>query len=666
VKADGKIRLVEAYRLMLLARKLDEKAITLYKQNKSFFHIGCAGHEAVQVAAAKQMVGKVDFSYPYYRDLAFVLALGMTPKEIMLNVLSKADDPNSGGMQMPMHYGHKDLKIVSQSSPTGTQFLQAVGTAHAAKFKNDKSVVYCSSGEGTTAQGCYHEALNWAAKEKLPIIFLIQDNHYAISVPIEDQLAGASVAKISRGYEGLAVEEVDGLNYEESAKMLAKAFKRARAGDGPTVIDAQVVRLQSHSISDNQAKYRDEEELEIDRIRDPLPMLAKQLKKAGIGEQELEKLSKEIIDEVNQAAEWAESQIDPAPRDLGRHIFVDSYPGTVPENLSETGEELFLVDALNRALSEELARNPNMVCYGEDIASGKGGVFTVTTGLTAAYGETRVFNSPLAEDSIVGTAVGMACYGLKPVVEIQFGDYIWTAMMQIRNELAPMNFRSCGAWNCAVTIRVPVGGYIRGGLYHSQNVETFFAHTPGLVVIMPSNARDAKGLLKSAIRSNDPVLFLEHKNLYRQVYAKSFVGGPEDLVPIGTAKVVKSGEEVTIITYGALVQKSLVAAHAIEEQTGKTVEVVDLRTLRPLDVPTIIQSIKKTGRLLVVYEDHKFLGFGSEIVTIVCEEAFEFLDAPPKRVCGKDVFIPQSPALENEALPQTAEIISAIEELLKY
>ncbi len=651
---------------MLLARKLDDKAITLYKQNKSFFHIGCAGHEAVQIAAAKQLVKFTDYSYPYYRDLAFVLALGMTPEEIMLNVLSKADDPNSGGRQMPMHYGHKGLKIVSQSSPTGTQFLQAVGTAHAAKFRGDKSVVYCSSGEGTTAQGCYHEALNWAAKEKLPVVFVIQDNHFAISVPIADQLAGASVAKISRGYEGLHVEELDGLNYLESERILALAFERARSGNGPTVIDAQVVRLQSHSISDNQLKYREQDELEIEKLRDPLLLLSNCLKEKGVSLDHLEKISAEIIAQVNQAADWAEQQADPAVRDLTKHIFVDSYPSAIAENVSESGLELFLVDALNQALDEELKRNPEMLCFGEDIASGKGGVFTVTTGLTAKHGEDRVFNSPLAEDSIVGTAIGMALTGLKPVVEIQFGDYIWPAMMQIRNELATMNYRSNGSWTCPITIRVPVGGYIRGGLYHSQNIETFFAHTPGLVVILPSNARDAKGLLKSAIRSNDPVLFLEHKNLYRQVFAKAAVGGPDDLIPIGVARIARSGEDLTIVTYGALVQKSIVAAQNIKEKYGKQVEVIDLRTLRPLDTTTIVQSLKKTGRLLVVYEDQKFLGFGTEVISIICEEAFEFLDAPPKRVCGKDVFIPQAPLLEHEALPQISDIVSGIEDLLRY
>ena len=641
--------------------------MTLYKQNKSFFHIGCAGHEAVQIAAAKQLSNTSDYSYPYYRDLAFVLTMGMTAREIMLNVLSKASDPNSGGRQMPMHYGHKGLNIVSQSSPTGTQFLQAVGTAHALKYQGAKDVVvYCSSGEGTTAQGTYHEALNWAAKERLPVVFLIQDNKYAISVHIDEQLAGASVSKISSGYDGLHVDEVDGLNYRESFRVLQAATARARRGDGPTVIDAQVVRLQSHSISDNQLKYRDEKELAFERQRDPLLLLEKQIIEEGIEKTQLTALIEEVTREVDEAADWAEAQHDPLPRDLTANIFRDSYPSSTPENMSPEGEDLFYVDALNRALDEELARNPEMLIFGEDVASGKGGVFTVTSNLTAKYGLERVFNSPLAEDSIVGTAIGMSLVGLKPVVEIQFGDYVWTAMMQIRNELATMNFRSNGAWNCPVTIRIPVGGYIRGALYHSQNIESIFAHTPGLIVILPSNARDAKGLLKSAIRSNDPVLFLEHKGLYRQVYAKSVVGGPDDLIPIGRANVVRSGEDVTIVTYGALVYKSMVAAQSVEEKTGKSIEIIDLRTLRPLDTATIIQSVKKTGRLLVVHEDQRFLGFGAEIISTVTDLAFEYLDAPPRRIAGEDVFVPQSPILEQEALPQTEEIVSAIQGLLQY
>lgn len=659
--------LLNGYRLMLLSRRVDEKGVVLYKQNKSFFHISCAGHEAVQVAAAKQMQQGVDFAYPYYRDMAFCIALGMSPQELCLNLLSKASDPNSGGRQMPMHYGHSALRIISQSSPTGTQFLQAVGTAHAAKLRGESYVVYCSSGEGTTAQGTYHEALNWAAKDRLPVIFLIQDNKYAISVHIHEQLAGSSVSKISRGYEGLSVVEVDGLNYRESYKILSQAFQRARAGYGPTVIDAQVVRLQSHSISDNQLKYRSEEEIIEDKRRDPLLLLSYELVSKGIiDEAGLKKISEEIDDQISAASEWAEKQPDPDQATATEHIFVGSYPQTFKEPVIASGEELFIVDSINRALDEEMAQNPNMVIYGEDVAGGKGGVFTVTANLTEKYGEQRVFNSPLAEDSIVGTAIGMSLVGIKPVVEIQFGDYVWTAMMQIRNELAAMHYRSNGIFKCPVVIRIAVGGYIRGALYHSQNIESIFAHIPGLIVILPSNAADAKGLLKSAIRSEDPVLFLEHKGLYRQVYGKSAVGGVDDLIPIGKAKIVRNGDAATIVTYGALVQKSIVAAQSVEEKLEKKVEIIDLRTIRPLDIETIVNSVKRTGRLLVAYEDQKFMGFGSEVVAEVVEAAFEYLDAPPQRIGAKEVFIPQAPNLEQVILPQTEEIVERLTELLEY
>jgi len=658
--------LIDAYRQMLMSRRIDDKSIVLYKQNKSFFQIGCAGHEAVQIAASKQLVRGTDYAYPYYRDMAFCVGLGMSPRDLFLNILSKAGDPNSGGRQMPMHYGHRELRIVSQSSPTGTQFLQAVGAAHAAKFRGSNSVVYVSSGEGTTAQGTYHEALNWAAKDKLPIVFLIQDNKFAISVPISEQLAGSSVSKISRGYDGLQVLQVDGLNFSASYQVFSQAFQRARNGEGPTVVDAQVVRLQSHSISDNHLKYRTAEELASEKAKDPLVRLSSELLERGIlDESALLKISQEIDDEVERASDWAEKQPDPRPEDATTKVFAGSYPQT-NEEPTVSGEELFIVDAINRALDEELTRNKEMVIYGQDVAGGKGGVFTVTANLTAKHGAKRVFNSPLAEDSIVGTAVGMATVGMKPVVEIQFGDYIWTGMMQIRNELANLYYRSNGEWSAPAVIRVAVGGYIRGGIYHSQNIESVFAHIPGLVVILPSNARDAKGLLKSAIRSPDPVLFLEHKGLYRQVYAKAVTGGAEDLTPIGKGKIVREGDAATVVTYGALVHKSLVAAEQIQEKLGKNVEVIDLRTLQPLDLDLILASVKKTGRLLVAYEDQKFLGYGSEVVSLVTEHAFEYLDAPPRRIASKDVFIPQSPMLENVVLPQTEGIVEELIELLEY
>lgn len=652
---------------MVRARKIDEKAIVLYKQNKCHFQIGVAGHEAVQVAAARAMRPGHDWAYPYYRDMAFCAAWGMTDREFFLNILNKRDDPNSGGRQMPMHYGHKELNIVNQSSPTGTQFLQAVGTAHALKLQQRDGVVYVSAGEGTCAQGAYHEALNWAARGKLPVIFLIQNNRYAISVHISEQLAGQSVAKISSGYENLDVVSVDGLTYPECERVLKSAVDRARRGDGPTVIDAFVVRLQSHSISDNQAKYRCSIEMEEERERDPIELYREHLLKHQFATAEaLDEIESETQAAIDREAAWAEEQADPSGASVEDFVLVHSYPW--PEQAEEpipAGSEEFMVDAINHALDEELKRNPQMVVYGQDVAYGKGGVFTVTAGLTSKYGAERVFNSPLAEDSIVGTAVGMSVCGITPVVEIQFGDYIWTAMMQIRNEVALMNFRSAGMFHCPLVVRVAVGGYIHGGIYHSQNIEATFAHYPGLVVVYPSNASDAKGLLKAAIRCQDPVLFLEHKGLYRQVYAKGREGGPDELMTIGRAKVVRTGRDATVVTWGALVNRSLNVAAKLAEE-GLEVEVIDLRTIAPLDTATVLASARKTGRVLVAHEDTIFGGFGGEVAALIAEEAFEKLDAPVMRLGGKNVPIGHSPVLEEAALPQLRDIEAKLRALLEY
>lgn len=651
---------------MLRARLIDEKAITLYKQNKCHFQIGCAGHEAVQVASANAMNANSDWFYPYYRDMGLVCALGMSTKELLLNILSKADDPNSGGRQMPMHYGHKDLRIVSQSSPTGTQYLQAVGAAMGAKYGKTNEVVYVSSGEGTTAQGAYHEALNWAAREKLPIIFVIEDNKFAISVHISEHIAGGSIENISTGYEGLNVETINGLDYEKSLKAMKKAVARARAGQGPTLFVADVVRLQSHSISDNQMKYRKAKEVEAEKKKDPIILLEKKLlAKKLASKKDLTKIKEDLILEVNEATVWAEAQLDPSPESSLDFILHDQYPSPI-EEVEANGSEEFMVDAINKALHEEMKRDDKMFVYGQDVGYGKGGVFSVTAGLTDKFGESRCFNSPLAEDSICGTAVGLATVGYKPVVEIQFGDYIWTGMMQIRNELATMYYRSNGNFNCPAVLRVAVGGYIRGALYHSQNIEATFAHYPGLVVIYPSNATDAKGLLKTAIRGNDPVLFLEHKGLYRQVFAKGKIGDEDSLIPIGKAKITRTGTRATIVTWGALVHRAMVVAEDIKEELGLEIEVIDLRTIAPLDKETIINSVKKTNRLLIAHEDVGFVGFGAEISAIIAEEAFNFLDAPIKRVTSKFSMIGQAPSLENDVLPNRAKIKAALLELLKY
>jgi 2-oxoisovalerate dehydrogenase E1 component len=663
----SKDQLLRAYREMVRARLVDEKAIVLYKQNKCHFQIGSAGHEAVQVAAAHVFRGDHDWFFPYYRDMALCAALGMTSREFMLNAMNKDADPNSHGRQMPMHYGHKDLRIPNQSSPTGTQFLQAVGCALGAKLKNADEVVYVSAGEGTCAQGDFHEALNWAAREKLPVIFLIENNNFAISVHISEQIAGKSVYKLAAGYEGLARYEVDGTDYLLSLETLREAYDRARSGGGPALIEAHVPRLQSHSISDNHLKYRTAEEIAREKERDPIVRMRRYLSgKTIASELELDRINAEIKKEADEAAEWAEAQPDPDPARAADFNFAEPDPARLISESKAAGADIFLVDALNHALDEELARNPDMFVFGQDVARGKGGVFTVTSGLTDKHGINRVFNAPLAESSIAGVAIGMALRGLKPVAEIQFGDYVWTAMMQIRNELAMMRYRSAGDSNCPAVIRVPVGGYIHGGCYHSQNIEATFSHFPGLYVLYPSNATDAKGLLKSAIRANDPVLFLEHKGLYRQVYAKGPEGDADFLTPIGKARVVREGNDATIITWGALVQKSLLAAAELEKD-GCSVEVVDLRTIVPLDRETVLSSVRKTGRVLIAQEDVLFMGFGAEIAAQIASDAFESLDAPIRRLGMKyAAAVPHSPILEQAILPQNEEVTAALRELLAF
>ena len=660
-KGYTKKQLIEVYKLMQLSRYLDEKQLILLKQGKGFFHIGASGHEACTIVAAHCLKPGYDYAYPYYRDQAFCLGFGMTSKEILLSFLAKEDDPNSSGRQMPQHYGHKELNIVSQSSPTGTQYLQAVGAAFAIQRDNSNSVVYVSSGDGTTSQGDFHEALNWASREKAPVIFHVENNGYAISVPLSEQTSGESIYSITSGYENLDRYTIDGTNYFESVLAFNKAIDRARKGKGPTVIESKVVRLLPHSSSDDHRKYRTEEEIEKDKLKDPIIVFENTcIKEKIIKKEEFNKIYEEIKNQVDQDAEWAELQENPNPINSMKNIYSENdISFKTPKNV---GDKIVLVDAVNHALEEELAYNKKMLVYGQDIAGGKGGVFTATRGLTDKFGKDRVFNSPLAESSIIGTAIGLSTLGYKPVIEIQFGDYIWTSMMQIRNEVATMRYRSNGDWTCPIVMRVPVGGYIHGSLCHSQSIEGYFTHLPGIKIAFPSNASDAKGLLKAACRMDDPVLFLEHKGLYRQGFATSKEPDSEYLLEFGQASIVQSGTDITIITWGALVQKSIEAA----KKTNISVEIIDLRTLNPLDFDTILQSIKKTNRLIVVHEDNLTNGFGAEIVSKISDVGFEFLDAPIKRVATKDSPIPYSQVLEDQILVQIDWIVDSINELGQY
>ena len=665
-KGFTKKELIDIYSSMYLSRMLDEKQLILLKQGKGFFHIGASGHEAAELAAAKNINSDKDYSYPYYRDQAYCIGLGMTSKELLLSFLAKDDDPNSSGRQMPQHFGSKKLNIVSQSSPTGTQYLQAVGAGFACQRDKNKSIVYVSSGEGTTSQGDFHEALNWASREKAPVVFHIHDNNYAISVPIKDQTTGGSVFNMASGYESLSKFDVDGCNFFESYQAFKLATERARKGKGPSIIISNVVRLLPHSSSDDHTKYRPKKELEADKARDPLTQFKNScIKSKIIKEAEFQSIEYKIDEQINNDADWAEKQDNPSSDSYSDNLFSNFLEldlSTEDKIHNSNSDKCVMVDAINHALSEELTFNDKMIMFGQDIAGGKGGVFTATRGLTDIFGKDRVFNSPLAESSIIGTAIGLSTMGYKPVVEIQFGDYIWTAMMQLRNELSTLRYRSNGDWACPVVVRVPVGGYIHGSLCHSQSIDAYFTHMPGVYIAYPSNAADAKALLKTACRMQDPVLFFEHKGLYRQNYASSNEPDENTFLEFGKARYVSRGSDLTIVTWGSIVQKSIEATRELEVSA----DIIDLRTLYPLDLDTIKESISKTSRVIIAHEDNLTNGFGGEISALISEHYFEMLDAPILRVASEDVPIAYSSVLEDEILVQTDWIKDAINKIINY
>jgi 2-oxoisovalerate dehydrogenase E1 component len=690
-------RMLALYRTMVAARRTDDREIQLKRQNKIFFQISGAGHEGIQVAVAHHLRPGKDWFYLYYRDRALSQALGMTPYEHLLQAVGAESDPASGGRQMPSHWGHRELRIVSTSSPTGTQYLQSVGTAEGAwrasrlddmrekieAFEDDE-VVLCTTGEGQTSEGEFWEALNTASNLKLPVLFLVEDNGYAISVPVEVNTAGGKISDLVRGFPDLYIEEVDGTDVPASLDAAGRAVEYCRQRKGPALLHARVVRPYSHSMSDDERMYRTAAEREAEAERDPLVRFRKHLEEQGLAKaEELDALEQEVAEEIQDAADRALEQPQPAADTAMKFLFSEEVDPTSADFDTEDspqfqGEDTTMVDLLNTCMRDEMARDPRMVIFGQDVADasreealeeckGKGGVFKVTWGLQQKFGGLRVFNSPLAEANIVGRAIGMALRGLKPVVEIQFFDYIWPAFMQLRNELATMRYRSGGNWKAPVVVRVTYGGYLKGGaIYHSQTGETLFTHSPGLRVVLPSTALDAAGLLRTAIRCDDPVIFLEHKHLYRQVYNKSPYPGADFMIPFGKAKIVKEGSDVTVVTCGAVVKRSLDAARIAAERDGLNVEVIDLRSLNPLDMETITRSVKKTNRVVIAHEDSLSWGIGSEISARIASDLFEWLDAPVKRVASLDTWVAYAPQLEAAILPDSDRVLGAVREVARY
>jgi 2-oxoisovalerate dehydrogenase E1 component len=684
-------QLVAAYRTMLLSRRIDDKEIQLKRQNKSFFQISSAGHEAVTTAAGLVVKPAYDWFYFYYRDRALCLELGMTAAEMLYSAVGAAVDPNSGGRQMPSHWGHKRLNITTTSSPTGTQFLQAVGTAEATLratqngitegFHADE-IVLVTTGEGQTSEGEFWESLNTAANLKLPVVYLVEDNDYAISVPVEVGTAGGSISALVRSFPGLFVQTVDGCDFLASYEVMQKAVQYARARKGPALVHAKVIRPYSHSLSDDEVHYRPPEERAADAARDPVTQFPKWLIEEGFAsEAELATILESVDAEILAATDDALAQ--PQPDADSVHFAVYS-PDVDPsseqfdteDDPQFSGQPTTMVDLLNVCMKDEMRRDPKILVFGEDVADvsreqhlgkvkGKGGVFKVTWGLQKEFGSSRVYNTPLAEANIVGRAIGLAHRGFKPVIEVQFFDYIWPAYMQLRNELATMRWRSNNAFSTPVVVRTTYGGYIRGAIYHSQTGASLFTHCPGLRVVCPATALDANGLLRTAIRCDDPVMFLEHHHLYRQTYNKSQYPGPNFMIPFGKAKVVKEGVNVTLVTYGATLQRALVAAREVAER-GIDVEVIDLRTLSPWDRETVFASVKKTSRVIVAYEDSLSWGYGAEIAAAIADECFAWLDAPVKRVGSTDTFVGYAPQLEDAILPQVATFVRAYEEIAGY
>ena len=711
-------QLVEAYRIMYTSRRVDDREILLKRQQKIFFQISGAGHEAVGVAAGFTLKASYDWFYPYYRDRALCLALGATPYEMLLQAVGAADDPNSGGRQMPSHWSYPKLNVVTQSSPTGSQVLQAVGCAEAGRYfaarpeaaKNatgdyrqfkdvmfhGDEVTYVSLGDGTTSEGEFWEGMNTASNRKLPVVIVVQDNEYAISVPVEVQTAGGNISRLVAGFPNFHFEEVDGIDLVATYAAFMRSVTHCRVGNGPAFIHAHVIRPYSHSLSDDERLYRPESERQDEVARDPITRMQMFLIREGIlDEKGINQLEKQVEDDLQVAVDQALDAPLPTPDTVERYVYSPDIDPTSAAFATEpalataqaatsdgkkAAQPKTMADLINATLRDEMRRDERIVMFGEDVADcsreqylqqklikGKGGVFKLTSGLQAEFGSDRVFNSPLAEANIVGRATGMATRGLKPVVEIQFFDYIWPAMMQLRDELPLIRWRSNNGFSAPAVVRVAIGGYLTGGaIYHSQCGESIFTHIPGLRVVFTSNALDAAGLLRTAIRCDDPVLFLEHKRLYRETFGRAPYPGPDYMIPFGKAKVVQPGTDLSVITYGAVVPRALQAAQKLEREHGVKVEVIDLRCLSPFDWEAIATSVRKTNRVIVAYEDSLSWGYGAEIVARIADELFEHLDAPVRRVAAKDTFVAYQPILEDAILPQADDLFRAMKQLSEF
>jgi 2-oxoisovalerate dehydrogenase E1 component len=678
--------LIEDFRLACVSRAIDDREINMQKQSRVFFQISGAGHEAIGLALARLLRPGYDWFFPYYRDQALALGLGVTPTEILMQAVGSVEDPSSAGRQMPSHWGKREINLVTESSATGSQCIPAVGCAEAARYivrrphlpgcvAYGDELTYVSLGEGACSEGEFWESLNSACNLHLPVLYVVPDNGFAISVPATDQHP-APVAELVAGFRGLDVQRLDGTDYFAVRTVAREIIERIRAGVGPALIHADVVRPYSHSAADTQSKYRSVDELAAERARDPIDRLEAELVSGGVlspeGAAEVRAEAKELVAKASAEALAARR---PDPARITEQVYVLPAVAAPPATY-EGGDEVPMGEAIRRTLHEVMAADERVRVFGEDVADareavlanveGKGGVFGTTHGLQREFGQGRCFNTPLSEANIIGRAVGQGLRGLRPAPEIQFFDYIWPAMTQIKTEAATIRWRSNGSFTCPMVMRVPIGGYLTGGaIWHSQCGESIFAHVPGLLIAFPSRARDAAGLLRYAFQCEDPVMFLEHKHLLRQPYTVDAFPPSDYVIPFGVGDIRRPGDDITIVSWGATVEKSLQAAGRAADE-GYEAEVVDLRTISPWDRDIVAESVARTHRLLVVHEDVMTAGFGAEVAAWAAEHCFTELDAPVRRVAALDTHVAYEPTLEDAILPQVDDIYAALVDLCTF